>query len=119
MILPSGSIFCSITFNSRCSINIRYLGSATLTWVNSNGGSIDTVKISTPKGGTVTVLDDVAVIVTVRDINTLAVIEDATVLLEADTGGDLAAGTDIIKKLTNIYGIAEEALRFTNDQAIR
>jgi hypothetical protein len=47
-------------------------------------------------------------------------IENARVLIEADTGGDLAVGTDILTGLTNASGVAENAtFNFTNNQPIK
>ena len=106
------------TFDPLASIHIQYIGAGTLTLVQEAGTLIDTNKISTPFGGTVVIEDNVAVTVEVRDIDDNSLIENATVILEASVGGDLPTGTDIIKKLTNVSGIATENLRYTNDQPI-
>jgi len=45
----------NITFDDRCSLNIQWLGTGTLTWTNINGSSIDENKISTPFKGKVVV----------------------------------------------------------------
>ena len=71
-----------------------------------------------PYGGTINIVEDVPVTITVRDIDDNSVIENATILLEADTGGDLTAGVDILKGLTNASGIATTNLRYTSDQPV-
>lgn len=110
----------NITFDDACSLNIQWMGVSgeTLTWVNSNGGSIDSEKTSAFIGGDISIEEDVPVKITVKDIDTLVVISGATVILEADSGGDLSVGTDIIKELSSVSGITETNLRYTSDQPV-
>ena len=108
----------NITFEDRVSMQIRYLGADTLTLVMENGTVLDSDKIGAPYGGTIVIIDSVPVTITVRDIDDNSVIENARVLLEADTGGDLTAGVDILTGLTNVSGVATTNLRYTSDQPI-
>jgi len=109
----------NITFNPRCSLQIQYMGKDTLTWVNTSGAVTDSTKFSTPRGGAITVIEAIVVRITVLDIVTKSAIQNARVLLEADTGGDLAAGTDILQALSNASGIVEDAaFRYTSDQPV-
>lgn len=63
--------------------------------------------------------DEVTVKVTAKDLSTGLNIEDARVLLEADAGGDLAVGTDIISGLTNSSGYIEDnAFVYTSNQPV-
>ncbi len=47
--------FDNITFNERCSMPIRYMGSNTLTLVMENGSDLDETKCEAPYGGTIVV----------------------------------------------------------------
>ena len=107
----------NITFNTLASIHVKYLGTGTLTLTNTNGANATQAKCSAP-WGTITVVEAVAITVTVKDINTKAVIEGARAYIEADTGGDLPAGTEIMNKLTNASGVATENLDYTSNQPI-
>lgn len=53
-----------ITFSELSSMNINYRGSGTLTWVNTNGGSVDTNKIGKYNGGTVTIVNTIITTIT-------------------------------------------------------
>ena len=79
----------NITFSSRCTLELEWRATGVLTWVQRNGSSLDSSKIYTPQGGTVTIVNSVPVVVTVKDVATGAVIEGARVLLTSDTGGSL------------------------------
>lgn len=109
----------NVTFNNRISLHLEYRGTATLTWVNQNGSNLSNTSIFTPLGGTVTIIEAVSVKVIVKDINTKANIEGARVLLEADSGGDLTAGEDILTGTTDSNGEFEITnFRYTSDQPI-
>ncbi len=77
------------TFSSRCTLDLEWRGGGVLTWIQKNGASLDASKIYTPLGGTVTIVNDVPVVVTVKDVATGLVIEGARVLLTSDSGGSL------------------------------
>ena len=79
----------NITFSSRCTLDLEWRGAGVLTWVQRNGSSLDATKIFTPLGGTVTIVNSVPVVITVKDVSTGGVIEGARVLLTSDTGGSL------------------------------
>jgi hypothetical protein len=84
--------------------------------INVNGGNSPTYKSA---GATVVVNNTVSVTVIVQDVNG-NLIQDARVLMEADTGGDLAVGTDIVTGLTNINGEAVNAgFNYTNPQPVK
>lgn len=84
----------------------------------SNGTSVTTSEPGTGNG-LVDIVNTVTVRVTVLDASTLLPIEGARVLVEADTGGPLAAGTDILNALTNVSGVVEDtAFSYTADQPI-
>lgn len=76
------------TGNEAIYVNIA-TGSMT---ISVSGGSTPSIRTA---GATVTVQNAVTVKVTVKDANALTAIEDARVLLEVDTGGDLPAGESI------------------------
>jgi len=74
--------------------------------------------ISTPSTGTVTLVERVDVIITVLDITTGLPIEGARVYIEADTGGDVVAGTEIVNDITNASGVFATTFDYTTDQPI-
>jgi len=78
----------NITFNSLASIHIRYNGTAdTLTLINKNGANCSIV--ANPFGGSTQVFTEVDIDVAILDITDSAGIDDARVLVEADSGGAL------------------------------
>jgi len=106
-----------ITFDSEASIHVQWMGTGTLTWKNDNGG--DASIASTPNGGTLTFVKPVTVTITVVDASTGSPIENARVLLEADTGGPLAVGTAIIDKVfTNASGVVTTSFDYSADQPV-
>lgn len=106
----------NITHNALASVHVQYLGSGTLTWRNTNGS--DASIGATPNGGTIVFALPVNLTITCRDASTNAVIQDARVLMEADTGGDLASGTDILTGVTNASGQLTGTFDFTNNQPV-
>jgi hypothetical protein len=107
----------NITFNALASCHVRYNGTAdTLTLRNTNGS--DCSIVSAPFGGTIEVFTEVVVKVTVKSASDLSVVVGARVLLEADTGGDLTAGTDIISAETNASGIATVDFDYSSNQPV-
>lgn len=90
-------------------------GSGTVT-VNIVGGDIPTYKAT---GMTINFVNAKTVRVTVKDVATDAAIENARVLVEAATGGDLSVGTDILTGLTNASGIIQTTtFNYTSDQPV-
>ena len=84
--------------------------------INVTGGTTPTYKSA---GATVVVNNTISVGVIVKDIDGV-LIENARVLVEADTGGDLAVGTDIVTGLTDVNGEATNAgFNYTNDQPVK
>lgn len=63
-------------------------------------------------------LDTVTVTVTVKDVNTGAAIENARVLIEADSGGPASAGTDILTGTTNASGVVTGTTEYTGQPVI-
>lgn len=82
-----------------------------------NGGDTPTVRNGT--GATTTVNNTVTVKVTVLDAVSLSPIQNARVLLEASSGGDLSAWTDILSGLTDTsWVIQDTGFNFTNPQPV-
>lgn len=106
-----------ITFDDLASCHIRYNGTAdTLTLRNTNGSNCSIV--ASPFGGSVEVFTEVTVQVTAKSASDFSVIQGAMVLLEADTGGPLTEGDDIIKTTTNASGIASVDFDYLRDQPV-
>ncbi len=106
-----------LTFDPLSSIHFRYTGTAdTLTIVNVSGG--DASIGSAPFGGSIVIATRQTLTVTVLDINTGSPVSGARCYIEADTGGDLAAGTEIMNTTTNGSGVATVTFDYTNDQPI-
>ena len=94
-----------------------YVSAATgTTTINISGGDTPTVRSA---GATVAINNAVTVKVTALDADTLNPIQNARVLLEADTGGPLSAGTDILSGVTNASGIIQDTgFNFTSNQPV-
>lgn len=108
----------NITFDDLTSIHVRYNGtSGTLTLVNTNGANCSVT--AAPFGGTIALRTEVTVKVTVKDAVTTSAINGARVLLEADTGGPLTVGTDILSGNTNGSGVIEDTtFQYSSDQPV-
>lgn len=63
-------------------------------------------------------LDTVPVTVTVLDVNTGDPVENARVLIEADSGGPASAGTDILTGLTNASGVVTGTTEYTEQPVV-
>jgi len=108
----------NITFDDNASIHVRYNGtSGTLTLRNTNGS--DCSIVSAPFGGSIELVTEINITINAQDAVTRADIENARVLVTADTGGPLAQGTVIIDKvLTDVNGEVTTTFDYTSDQPI-
>lgn len=95
------------TGNEAIFVNIA-TGTVTLNIVG--GGSTPSIRTA---GATVVVQNAVPVTVTVKDINTGALIENARVLIEK-----VSDGSDILTGLTNASGVATTSYAFTGNVAV-
>ncbi len=95
------------TGNEAIYVNIA---SGSMTISITGGGSTPSIRTA---GATVTVQNAVTVKVTVRDVNTNSVIENARVLVEK-----VSDGTDILTGLTNSSGIASTTWAYPGDTAV-
>jgi len=84
----------NVTFNSRCTLQLEWRGTGTLTWVNENGSNLVAGKAYASNGGTITIIEAPPVLVNVKTVAGVN-IQSARVLLEADTGGPLPAGESV------------------------
>ena len=105
-----------VTFDENASIHIQYMGTDTLTLVNTNGS--DASIGSTPNGGTLTIVNRFDIGVTARDALSSAAISSARVYLEAAAGGPLTVGTVILNGSTDGTGLAETTFDYTADQPV-
>jgi hypothetical protein len=101
-----------------CKFHIMYTGSDTLTIRNSGTSNFDSSKAYAPLAGSIAVIETAGLIITVKDISTGSVIQGARVLVEADTGGPLSAGTDIIYTATDASGQVSAEIDYTSSQPI-
>jgi len=108
----------NITFDEGTTLQFQYLGQDTLTLTRVNGSNLDPNKMSTPNGGTIIITESVPIQITILDIDTLLPLENATVLLSTDLGGDLASGIELIKGTTDVNGIISTNLDYTNNQPV-
>ena len=106
----------NIKFDEKASIHIQYTGNDTLTIVNKNGSNCSIV--STTNGGTIIIKNNVEINILVKDASDYTVIKDARVYIEADSGGDITAGTQIINTLTDSQGKVSFIFGYTSDQPI-
>jgi hypothetical protein len=107
-----------VVFDDRITVQLVYRGSATLTVRNSGTSNLVSSKVETPGGGTVTIVETAPITITVLDIDTSSPIENARVFLEADAGGPLAQGTNIINALTNASGQVTAEIDFSSTQPV-
>lgn len=108
-----------LQFDDLTSMHFRYNGTAdTLTIVNVSGGTATQAKSGAPFGGTITIKTRQTLTVTVKDAVTSAAVEGARVYIEADTGGPLTAGTEIMNTTTNVSGVATVSFDYESDQPI-
>jgi hypothetical protein len=106
----------AIVFADEVSMQLQYVGDDILTWVNENGSNLDAAKVFVTGAGSVTIIESVAVTVTVKDISTDTVIVGARVLIEADSGGPLTAGDVIVSGVTDSLGQITANLRYSASQ---
>ena len=106
----------SIVFDDLASIHIQYMGTGTLTLINK--GTSNASITSTPNSGTVVLVQEVVITINVKDVSDSSAISGARVYIEADTGGDLVAGTEIMNANADGSGIATLGFSFTNPQPI-
>jgi hypothetical protein len=112
---PSFS-FDNITFNSRVTIEVLWAGSGTCTITQSNG--TDITKNRTPYGGTLTLVNSVPVTLTVIDAATRSPVVGARVVLEADSGGPLTLGDDILTGVTDESGEITTNFVYSSNQPV-
>lgn len=111
------SLTSNVVFDSLSSIHVRYNGNTSgLTWINIDDGNASIG--SAPFGGIITLATRQTLTVTVLDAANNAVIEGARVYIEADSGGDLSTGTEIMNTTTNSSGVATATHDYTSDQPI-
>lgn len=96
------------TFDPLASIHIQYMGTGTLTILNTNGSNASIG--STPNGGTIIFATEVTVSITCKDAVTGAAIENARVYV-LDSGDNV-----ILNDLTNASGVLSGTYNYvTND----
>jgi len=98
------------TFDALSSIHIQYMGTGTLTIINTNGA--DASIGSTPNGGTIIFSTEVTVSVTCKDATTGLPIENARVQL-LDSGDNTILGN-----LTNASGVLSGTYNYVTDDVI-
>lgn len=101
-----------------CKLHISWLGPDKLTIRNSGTSNFNSSKAYAPLGGTISVIETSGINITVKDISDKSIISGARVLLEADSGGPLTAGDDIISGVTNASGIITGEIDYTSNQPV-
>ena len=76
-------------FHDDTTLHVQWRGGGVLTLVGSGTTNLTASKMSNPWGGTIVIIPEVNVTVHAIDIDTSADIQNARVLVTADTGGDL------------------------------
>jgi len=105
-------------FPDEVSLQVRYQGDADLTIRNSGTSNLVASKVWAQTGGTVTIIETAQITVTVRDLSTGSVIQGARVYIEADAGGPLTEGDEILNTTTNASGIVTGEIDYTSAQPI-
>jgi len=114
----AGSTGTGTTTNNDAHIFITASTANDLTISVSDGAVIPSIKVDTGYTGTVTVSAGLRTFtITAIDINTKAAIQNARVIVTADSGGGLAQGTVIIDKvLTDVNGQVSDTRSYSSDQ---
>jgi len=105
--------FTNVVFDSRVTDHIEYRGGGTITLVNRGTSNIVASQCFSPAGGTISVVNDVSVTITVKDIKTKATVQNAFVLLKEDP-----SGVELIKTATDVNGQVTVFYRYGADQAV-
>lgn len=107
----------NLTFTDNTT-DLHFDGAGNITWNNLSGSNADGAKITGTGAGNVTVQASAPVDITAKDASDSSLITGARIYLEADTGGDLAAGTVILNDTTNGSGVASVSHSYTNPQPV-
>lgn len=107
-------------FDDLASIHFRYNGTSdTLNIINVNGNQLGNASIgSAPFGGNIVISDRQTLKINVLDIDTGLPISGARVYIEADSGGTLPAGTQIVNDTTDALGNVTATFDYVSDQPI-
>jgi hypothetical protein len=106
----------NITFDPLASIHVQYMGTGTLTWKSTNGGSASIG--STPNGGTIVFVTEVTLTINVKALVGGAAVNGARVYIEAAAGGSLTAGDLILSTTTNASGVATTTFDYSSNQPV-
>ena len=105
-------------FDDGITSHVEWRGVDTLTLVRTPGGNLDAAKCWTLTGGTITVVDDVDLTVTARDITDNTVIVGARVRVTADSGGPETLGTVLLEGVTDGSGQVTGRYRYSSSQPV-
>lgn len=105
----------NITFDPLASVHIQYTGTAVLTVINTNGSN---ATIMSAPNGTIELKERTAISFITLDAVDLTPVVGARIYIEADAGGDIATGTELMNIPTNGSGIATIVFDYSNNQAI-
>lgn len=113
----NGASSSPLVFNSGATSHVEWRGAGVLTLVRTPGGNLDAAKCWATGPGSITVVDDVVLKVTVKDF-TGAVVVGARVLLTAASGGSAVVGTTLLSGTTDSNGVLETTIRYSSDQPL-
>jgi hypothetical protein len=105
----------NVTFDSLASIHVKYLGTGTLTWINTNGSD---ASIGSAPDGTIVISTQVTLDINVLDLSDFTAVNGARVFIKSDTGGSIAANTVILNANTTGLGNANTTFNYVSDQPI-
>ena len=86
--------------------------------INALTGSSFTTTEPGTGAGQVNIVNSVPITVTVKDADTLGVIQGARVYLETSTGGPASSGIEIINSVTNVSGVVSSTYNYISDQPV-
>lgn len=105
-------------FDDRITSHLEYRGTDTLTVIRPSNCNFDLDKAWSATGGTIAVVDEVDLTITVLDIDDNSVIQDARVRLLANTGGPEVDNTVLLEGTTNVSGVITGTYRYSSDQPV-
>jgi len=105
-------------FDDRITLQVEWRGNDTLTIVRPTSSNFDAAASWSPNGGTISVIDLLDLIVTVKDVEDKSVISGARVRVEADSGGPATLGTVLLEGTTDGSGQLTGTHRYSSDQPV-
>ena len=101
-----------------CKFHVYWESSGNLTIRNSGTSNFDLAKAYSPISGAINIIETAGIKTTVKDISDSSLVAGARVFVNADSGGPLDEGENIINGLTDASGEISAEIDYTTSQPI-